>query len=346
MSKILSFTLDDLTSYLNKNFGKGKFHSKCIYRYFYKTGKSDLENLDCFTTKDLPLKIKEDLKFPNPVVLEKKESEDVIKIALELDDKSVVETVIIKMKTRDTLCVSSQVGCKMNCQFCATAKMGFKRNLLTHEILLQFYTAKFVLGYDIRNIVFMGMGEPLDNYENVRKAILILNEQQGFDISFRHITISTSGLCNQIEKLGKDVDIKPNLSVSINSADNDLRKSIMPVTNKFNLLTLRKTLLNYPLKPKGIIFITYTLFKGLNDGKKDALKLVNFLEGIPCRVNLIPYNKVEGCDFKGCNDKDLGDFSDLLESYGLFVRKRWAKGENLDAGCGQLAGKLKGGRAG
>lgn len=343
MSEILSFTLNDLTKFLNQNFGKGEFHSKCIYRYFFKTGKTDIENLDCFKNKELAFKIKENLKFPKPVIPEKKESDDVIKFALELFDKSVIESVILKMKTRDTLCISSQVGCKMNCGFCATAKMGFKRNLFPHEIILQFFTAKFVLGYDIRNIVFMGMGEPLDNYENVKQAVLILNEQHGFDIAFRHITISSSGLCDQIERLGKDPDIKANLSVSINSADNELRKKIMPVTKKFDLLTLRNTLLNYPLKHKGIIFITYTLFKGLNDSEEDALKLVDFVNAIPCRVNIIPYNEVKGCDFKGCSDKDIADFSSLLEKHGLFVRKRWTKGKNLDAGCGQLAGKIRGG---
>jgi 23S rRNA (adenine2503-C2)-methyltransferase len=117
----------------------------------------------------------------------------------------------------------------------------------------------------------------------------------------------------------------------------------MPVTKKFDLLTLRNTLLNYPLKHKGIIFITYTLFKGLNDSEEDALKLVDFVNAIPCRVNIIPYNEVKGCDFKGCSDKDIADFSSLLEKHGLFVRKRWTKGKNLDAGCGQLAGKIRGG---
>ncbi|MGE4520522.1 MAG: 23S rRNA (adenine(2503)-C(2))-methyltransferase RlmN [Desulfobacteraceae bacterium] len=343
MSEILSFTLNDLTHFLNQSFGKGEFHAKCIYRYFFKTGKTDIENLDCFRNKELACKIKAGLKFPEPVILEKKESEDVIKFALELDDKAVIESVVLKMKTRDTLCISSQVGCRMNCGFCATAKIGFKRNLYPHEIILQLYTAKFVLGYDIRNIVFMGMGEPLDNYENVRQAVLILNEQHGFDIAFRHITISSSGLCDQIERLGKDPDIKANLSVSINSADNELRKRIMPVTKRFDLTTLRNTLLNYPLKQKGIIFITYTLFKDLNDSEKDAVKLAEFLDGIPCRVNIIPYNDIEGCGFKGCSDKDIADFSSLLEKSGLFVRKRWTKGKNLDAGCGQLAGKIRGG---
>ncbi|MGM0418400.1 MAG: 23S rRNA (adenine(2503)-C(2))-methyltransferase RlmN [Thermodesulfobacteriota bacterium] len=341
MAEILSFTMNELSGFLKENFGKGEYHGKCIYRYIFKTGKTDIESLDCFKNKDLALKIKEKLNFPEPVILEKKESEDVFKFALELKDKSVVETVVLKMKNRNTLCISSQVGCRMGCRFCATADMGFKRNLFADEIVLQLFTAEFILGFDIRNVVFMGMGEPLDNYENVKKAVLILNDQHGFDLAYRYITVSTSGLADMIEKLGKDIDIKPNLSVSLNSADDEVRKKLMPVSNKYNLEALKNVLLSYPLKPKGIIFITYTLFKGINDSKEDALKLSRFLEKIPCRVNLIPYNSVEGCDFTGCSDYDINRFASYLEDLSLFVRKRWTKGDNLDAGCGQLAGKIK-----
>lgn len=340
MEEILSFTMNGISNYLKENFGKGEYHGKCIYRYFFKTGLNDFENLDCFKNKELALKIKESLKFPEPEIVETRESEEVLKFALRLEDGEVIESVILKMKNRHTLCISSQVGCKMNCGFCATAKMGFKRNLEAHEIILQLFTAVFKLDYDIRNIVFMGMGEPLDNYENVKKAILILNDQHGFDLAFGHITLSTSGLADKIEKLGKDEDIKPNLSVSINSADETKRKDLMPVTKKFNLLKLKETLKNYPLKKKGIIFITYTIFKDLNDSRQDALKLKEFVDGLPCRINLIPYNEVEGSGLKGCHDEDVNRFAGYLEEHSLFVRKRWTRGAELDAGCGQLASKI------
>lgn len=340
MEEILSFTMNGISNYLKENFGKGEYHGKCIYRYFFKTGLNDFENLDCFKNKELAIKIKESLKFPEPEIVETRESEEVLKFALRLEDGEVIESVILKMKNRHTLCISSQVGCKMNCGFCATAKMGFKRNLEAYEIILQLFTAVFKLDYDIRNIVFMGMGEPLDNYENVKKAILILNDQHGFDLAFGHITLSTSGLADKIEKLGKDEDIKPNLSVSINSADETKRKDLMPVTKKFNLLKLKETLKNYPLKKKGIIFITYTIFKDLNDSRQDALKLKEFVDGLPCRINLIPYNEVEGSGLKGCLDEDVNRFAGYLEEHSLFVRKRWTRGAELDAGCGQLASKI------
>lgn len=342
MEHILSFTMKGLSKFFKQEFGKGEFHAKCVYRYFFKTGRDDIENLDCFKNLKLPKKIKKALIFPQPLIIDKRESDDVFKFALKLEDGSIIESVILKMKNRHTLCISSQVGCKINCQFCATAKMGFKRNLLTHEIILQIYSAKFILGYDIRNVVFMGMGEPLDNYENVKNAVLILNDQHGFDLAFRHITISTSGLADKIDILGKDEDIRPNLSISINSANNDIRTKLMPITKKFNLDTLKTTLKDYPLKRNGIFFITYTIFKGINDSKEDALKLFEFTKDLPCRVNLIPYNSVEGCEFMGCSDDDINRFASYLEEHLVFVRKRWTRGANLDAGCGQLAAKIKG----
>ncbi|PID78318.1 MAG: 23S rRNA (adenine(2503)-C(2))-methyltransferase RlmN [Deltaproteobacteria bacterium] len=340
MNKILSFTMKGFTDYLKINFGKGEYHAKCIYRYFFKTGSSDFENLDCFKNKELAIKIKKSLVFPSPLIADIKESEQVLKFALKLDDGKVVESVILKMKNRHTLCISSQAGCRMNCRFCATGKTGLQRNLFVDEIIIQFFTARFILGYNIRNVVFMGMGEPLDNYENVKKSVLVLNEQHGFDLSFRHITISTSGIADKIAVLGKDKDIRPNLSVSINSADNEKRKYLMPVSKKYSLGVLKQTLLDYPLKKKGIIFITYTLFKGLNDSIEDAEMLVRYLEGLPCRVNLIPYNPVKGCDFEKSSDDDINRFASYLEKDCLFVRKRWTRGAELDAGCGQLAAEI------
>ena len=340
MENILSFTSISFTEFLKEKFGKGSYHGNCIYRYFFKTGNTDFENLDCFVNIDLALAIKDSLILPDVEIADKRESDDVFKFALRLNDGELIESVILKMKNRHTLCVSSQVGCKMSCKFCATAKMGFKRNLTVDEITLQLYTAKFILGYDIRNIVFMGMGEPLDNYENVRKAILIFNDQHGFDMAFAHITLSTSGLADVVERLGKDNMIRPNLSVSLNSGDNKIRKELMPITKKFDLKYLKKVLLNYPLKRKGIIFITYTLFKGVNDSKEDAKKLFSYVRDLPCRINLIPYNAVEECGFIPCSDGDINRFAGYLETYDLFVRKRWTKGAELDAGCGQLAAKI------
>jgi 23S rRNA (adenine2503-C2)-methyltransferase len=224
----------------------------------------------------------------------------------------------------------------MGCRFCETGHMGFQRNLTISEIIGQLFNARFVLRENIKNIVFMGMGEPFDNFDSVTKAIWIMHEQKGFDIALRHITVSTAGLISGIEKLGQMAVRGIRLAISINSADDDTRSWLMPVNRSNPLSRLKKTLSRFPLNKRGGFLFEYILIKGLNDSEKDAITLSEYIAPLPVRLNLIPYNSVKGFNYDSPCDDEMYRFADLLTKRGVFVVKRWARGRSVSAGCGQL----------
>ena len=225
----------------------------------------------------------------------------------------------------------------MGCRFCETGRMGFKRNLTVSEITGQLFNARFILKEKIKNIVFMGMGEPFDNFDPVIRAMRIMNEQKGFDIAFRHITLSTAGLTNGIETLGNLNLPGLRLAVSINASDDKTRSWLMPMAGSME--TLKKTLERFPLPKRGCFLFEYILIKGLNDSKKDAIRLSEYIKPLPVRLNLIPYNPVSRFNYKSPCDDDMKRFSDILTDNGIFVVKRWSKGRSVAAGCGQLGRK-------
>jgi 23S rRNA (adenine2503-C2)-methyltransferase len=260
------------------------------------------------------------------------------KFITRLNDGVAIESVIVPMTRYQTLCVSSQAGCRMGCRFCQTAKMGFKRDLTVSEIIGQLFHARFVLRADIKNIVFMGMGEPLDNFENVIQAIQIMNEQRGLNVSLKHITISTAGIIEKINQLGRMQMPGIRLAISINNTDEKGRSWLMPVNKKNSLAELKTALFNYPLTKRGCFLFEYILIKDLNDTKKDAIALAAFVKPFPARLNLIPYNRVEGFNYLPPSDQEMHEFADILNEQGVFVITRWSKGRSVSAGCGQLGG--------
>ena len=274
--------------------------------------------------------------LPPGQVIESFREKGLTKFITELVDGLKIESLLIPMTGRNTLCVSSQAGCRMGCRFCETGRMSLKRNLAVSEIIGQVFNARFVLRENIKNIVFMGMGEPFNNFDNVISAVRIMNEQKGFDIALRHITVSTSGLVSGIEALGR-LNMKGlRLAVSVNSADDNTRSFLMPVNQAHSLQALKMALKNFPLTRRECFLFEYILIKGLNDSESDAIKLAEYIHPLPVRLNLIPFNCVTGFNYESPCDDDMQKFAEILAGLGIFVIKRWSKGCSVSAGCGQL----------
>ena len=269
------------------------------------------------------------------------EEDGLIKFVTRLNDGLCIESVIIPMSSYSTVCISSQAGCKMGCLFCETGSNGFYRNLDTEEIVGQVYAARFHFGYDIRNVVLMGMGEPLNNFDNVVQAIRVLSDQRGLNIHRRHITVSTVGIINGIRKLAGLNWRDLNLAVSLNAPNDTIRSRIMPINRTAPMEKLRQALMDYPLKRKSAIFIEYVLINGLNDTRESARQLAEYLKPLKTKVNLIPVNPNTYADtrFETPSQEDMNRFYGWLTENGLFVRKRTARGLGLMAACGQLGGR-------
>ncbi len=335
--EIFDLTLKQLTRVFEKDFGKGEYHAGALYRNVFKAGS--LSFFKCSEFLASPVfaeKLKDQITLTPDAVAKIIQEGRLTKFITQLSDGKKIESVIIPMTNHKTLCVSSQVGCKMGCRFCETGKMGFVRDLTVSEIISQLFNARFVLQQDIKNVVFMGMGEPLDNFDAVVQAIRIMNEQKGFNIAPRHITVSTAGLINGIKKIGQLGLTGLRLAISINAADDKTRSLLMPVNVSSPLKRLKQVLEAFPMPKRGCFLFEYILIKDLNDSQKDAIKLAEYIKPLPVRLNLIPYNPVDGFNYESPNDNDLNRFADTLRCRGVFVIKRWSKGQSVSAGCGQL----------
>lgn len=258
------------------------------------------------------------------------------KFLWELEDGEKIESVLIPDKQRLTLCISSQVGCPLKCRFCLTGKIGFKRNLEAWEIVDQFIQVTRLIKEEnrkITNIVFMGMGEPLLNFENVTEALWRFKNLLEF--SPRRITLSTAGIIPAIKELPYKAPHQIKLAISLNATDEKTRSYLMPINKKYPLHELLKTLKEYPLKPRQRITFEYVMLK-VNSTEKDALRLAQLLKGIPAKINLIPFNPWEGCEFEKPDEKEILKFQEILASkgYSVFIRK--SKGSDILAACGQL----------
>lgn len=258
------------------------------------------------------------------------------KILLRTYDDLLIEMVLMPYKNRTTLCLSSQIGCKMGCTFCQTGKMGLKRNLSSGEILYQLLLAK-QLSPNVSNVVFMGMGEPLDNYDQVVKACKAMIEPEYFNLSYSKVTISTSGLIPQIEKLGNDLPVR--LAISLHSADQTARSEMMPINKKYPLSELKEVLLKYPAPSRYGITFEYVLIDGVNDSIPDAKKLVKYLHGIKAKVNLIPINHFPGLEMKASQEEKIRAFQSYLSKRSIPAPVRYSRGLDVSGGCGQLAAK-------
>lgn len=258
------------------------------------------------------------------------------KILLKTRDGLLTEMVIMPYDNRKTVCLSCQVGCKMGCTFCQTGKMGFKRHLSSGEILFQLALANQLAG-KITNVVFMGMGEPLDNYQEVVKACSTMIDPKGFNLSKNRVTVSTSGLIPEIARLGKDLPVR--LAISLHSADEEKRSQMMPVNRKYPLSELKKVLLEYPAPSRLGITFEYVLIEGVNDSIADAKKLVKFLHGLKAKVNLIPINHFPGIEMKPSDAEKIRAFQSYLTMRSIPAPVRYSKGVDISGGCGQLAAK-------
>ncbi|PHX62256.1 MAG: 23S rRNA (adenine(2503)-C(2))-methyltransferase RlmN [Flavobacteriales bacterium] len=270
-------------------------------------------------------------------------SEDgTVKNAVRLHDDLIVESVLIPTKTRTTACVSSQVGCSLDCNFCATARLKRMRNLTSGEIYDQVVAidSESKLYYDrpLSNIVFMGMGEPLMNYPNVMKAIDMITSNEGLGMSPKRITVSTSGVSKMIKKMADDA-VKFNLAVSLHSAIEATRNEIMPFTKSFPLTELRESLEYWYAKTKSKITYEYVVWKDINDNKVSIDALVKFCKYVPCKVNLIEYNAIDDGDFQQASEQATKEYIAALEKNNIIVKVRKSRGKDIDAACGQLANK-------
>lgn len=315
-----------------------KFRARQIHNWIYLKSVSSIDEMTNLS-KDFREQLSSIAEVSTSKVKTKQVSEDgTIKYLIEYPDGNCVETVLMRFDNRANLtaCVSSQVGCAVNCGFCATGKRGFIRNLSAAEIIDQVLTIQRDTGLKVTNVVFMGQGEPLLNLDNVLEALKIFNED--FQIGARRITISTSGIIPQINKLA-DLDLQSTLAISLHSPDSEVRKKIMPIENKYPLAELKKALINYTNKTGRRITIEYLLAKDLTDTLEMAKQTAIFLKDIKCNVNLIPYNSVKDNMFDRPSNNAVMKFKYILEHSGKKVTVRLERGADIDAACGQLSGK-------
>ncbi|NLY03842.1 MAG: 23S rRNA (adenine(2503)-C(2))-methyltransferase RlmN [Campylobacter sp.] len=341
----------DLTKYDIKKEIQPNFRAKQIYEWIYKKYINSFDEM-----LNLPEDLRENLNqnfYLDPLkkVKSEKSQDGSIKYLFSLKDHKTIETVLLPMKeeikdkngdiikhARYTICVSSQVGCKMGCAFCLTAKGGFVRNLTPGEIVGQVLYLKKEndLAQNRRvNIVFMGMGEPLNNLENVTKSIKIFTDNDGLDISPRRITISTSGLSSEIKKLGK-MDLGVLLAISLHAVNDELRNTLMPINKAYNISSIIDAVRNFPIDLRKRVMFEYLMIDQINDSQKDAKTLIKLLNGIKSKVNLIYFNPHEGSEFKRPKKENMENFRDYLQNKGIICTVRESKGLDISAACGQL----------
>ena len=340
---IRSLNLDELTSFFQKN-DLPSYKAKQVYEWLWKKSClsfDEMTNISLETRKLLKNKF-----VINHINIDRfqKSNDGTIKNAIALFDDLFVESVLIPTKNRTTACVSSQVGCSLDCEFCATSKMDRIRNLNPDEIYDQVATINSqslnYYGKPLSNIVFMGMGEPLLNYNNVIKGIKKITSKNGLGMSPKRITVSTSGISKMIIKMADD-NVKFNLAVSLHSAIEKTRNEIMPFTKKFPLNDLKQAIKHWYLKTKKIVTYEYIVWDNINDDIEHINALVDFCKFSPSKVNLIEYNSTENSVFNSASDNIIDRYIDALEKNKIPVTIRKSRGKDIDAACGQLANKLK-----
>lgn len=349
MKSIYDFTLKELQGRL-----KPSFRAKQIYNWLYKKYVTNFTEM-----KNLPNDLKDLLKDEYAIdilkiIKEEKSRDGSIKYLFELQDGHTIEAVLLLMKDKKidqsgniqksekyTVCVSTQVGCKVGCTFCLTAKGGFVRNLSSGEIVAQIVQIKKdnkIPENKALNIVYMGMGEPLDNYENLVQAIKIFSELDGLAISPRRQTISTSGISSKIEKLGKE-DLGVQLAISLHAVDDELRSELIPMNKAYNIKSIINAVKNFPIDTRKKVMFEYLVIKDKNDDIKSADKLLKLLDGIKAKVNLIYFNPYPGSPYQRPTSKSMIKFQEYLLSKGLLCTIRESKGLDISAACGQLKEK-------
>lgn len=335
MKNILDFDLEELKSWMSEN-GESKFRAKQIFEWIYKKSVFSFHEMTNIS-KASKEKLKNSfyIEIPNIIKKYKSNIDGTEKFLFEYKDGNIIESVVMRYKHGNSICVSTQIGCRMGCKFCASTVEGVVRNLTSGEIVAQILKAQQEIGERISNVVLMGSGEPLDNYDNVVKFIKLINDDNALKIGQRHITLSTCGIVPKIKELA-DEKLQITLAISLHAPNDEIRKSMMPVANKYNIKELLDACKYYSRITNRRITFEYALVNGINDSAKNAEELFNQLKGILCHVNLIPVNEIKENDYKRSRAKNIEEFKNILIKYGIETTIRREMGSDINGACGQL----------
>ncbi|NNM60955.1 MAG: 23S rRNA (adenine(2503)-C(2))-methyltransferase RlmN [Steroidobacteraceae bacterium] len=345
---LLGLPRAELEAFVAARLGAKPFRARQLMKWIYRRGAAHFSEMTDLG-KDLRAALEEVASVTTPQILARQDSSDgTRKWMLRMDAAQGIETVFIPEPDRGTLCISSQVGCAMDCSFCATAQQGFNRNLSVAEIVGQVWLARRELGLEaaaggaahgITNVVFMGMGEPLANYRNVVQAVSILLDDMGYDLSRRRVTLSTSGLVPQIYKLAEECNVA--LAVSLHAPSDELRNELVPINRKHPIAELLSACWHYIERQNGrSVTFEYVMLDGINDRPDQARELARLLRDRPAKLNLIPFNPFGGTRYRRSPDATIVRFRDVLNDMGVIATIRRTRGGDIDAACGQLAGRV------
>ena len=344
-TNLLNFDLAALTQHFAE-MGEKPFRAKQVMRWMHQSGASSFDDMTDLA-KSLRVKLNEQACIGVPDLMVSQQSLDgTRKWLLDVGTGNGVETVFIPEAERGTLCISSQVGCALECTFCSTGRQGFNRNLSTSEIIGQLWWANKAMGVTpknervISNVVMMGMGEPLANFDNVVAALSIMLDDHGYGLSRRRVTVSTSGMVPQMDRL-KDV-MPVALAVSLHASNDAVRDEIVPLNKKYPLKSLMAACQRYLVKaPRDFITFEYVMLDGINDKAQHARELIELVRDVPCKFNLIPFNPFPNSGYERSSNENIRVFRDILQQAGFVVTVRKTRGDGIDAACGQLAGQVQ-----
>lgn len=336
MNNILDMSIDDLIIWL-KNNNIQKYRAKQIFDWIYIKLEFDFKNMI-----SLPQSLRELLSknffIGIPEVISEYKSSDTVKLLLKYDEKSEIECVIMKYSYGTTICISTQVGCRMGCNFCASTLGGLVRNMSSGEMLGEVLRASKMVHERISNVVLMGTGEPFDNFDNVIQFIRMVTSEETLNLSQRHITVSTCGIVPNICKFA-DLKMQVTLAISLHAPNDDIRKKIMPIANKYKIYDIIKACFYYIQKTNKRITFEYAIIKGINDSKECAEELSRVLSGMLCNVNIIPLNSINEKSYEKPSMEAVEKFEKLLTHYGIYSTVRRKMGSDINAACGQLRRK-------
>lgn len=334
-SDIMSFDMDEICSEIAK-IGEKTFRAKQIYEWLHVKLVVDFDEMTNLS-KDLREKLKANycINMPKIVEIYKSKIDGTRKYLFQMQDGSIIESVLMKYNHGNSVCISSQVGCRMGCKFCASTIDGLERNLLPSEMLGQIYTIQKHLGERISNIVIMGSGEPFDNFDNFNKFVKLITSENGLNISSRNITVSTCGLVDRIIQLA-DMKLQITLAISLHSPNDELRRTIMPIANKYSINQIIEACRYYFEKTGRRITFEYSLIEGVNDSEAQAMELIDLVKGLNCHINLIPVNPIKERDYRHSSKEYIKKFQNILEKNRINATIRREMGADINAACGQL----------
>ncbi|ORF28544.1 23S rRNA (adenine(2503)-C(2))-methyltransferase RlmN [Snodgrassella alvi] len=344
-TNLLNFDLPGLTAHFAQ-MGEKPFRARQVMRWMHLGGIADFTDMTDLA-KSLRHKLLDNAEVKVPdLLIEQKSADGTCKWLLDVGTGNGVETVFIPEDTRGTLCISSQIGCALECMFCSTGRQGFNRNLTTAEIIGQLWWANKALGVTpkdervISNVVMMGMGEPLANFDNVVTALSIMLDDHGYGLSRRRVTVSTSGMVPQMDRLKEVMPVA--LAISLHASNDQVRDKLIPLNKKYPLNQLMAACQRYLVKaPRDFITFEYIMLKGINDAPEHARELIALVKDVSCKFNLIPFNPFANSGFERSTNERIRVFCEILQEAGFVVTVRKTRGDDIDAACGQLAGKVK-----